>query len=71
MDYPRDSKLKPRMLSGPKQARTHLLGQARRLMDALKKVDKSGTGKVSRKIFAKALTEEGGLGKVGEMELTR
>ncbi|CAM9958340.1 unnamed protein product [Ascophyllum nodosum] len=53
------------------QARTHLLGQARRLMDALKKVDKSGTGKVSRKIFAKALTEEGGLGKVGEMELTR
>ena len=28
-------------------------------------------GKVSRRVFAKALEKEGGLGKVGEAELTR
>lgn len=48
--------------------------QVRRLSQALKAADKGTpvrSGKVSRKTFAKALAKEGGLGRVGEAELTR
>lgn len=55
----------------PVQARAQLLGQVRRLSEALKKADKPQMGRVTRKSFARALAKEGGLGKVGEAELTR
>lgn len=45
--------------------------QVRRLSDALKRADTRGSGRVSRKTFARALANEGGLGRVGEAELTR
>ncbi len=56
------------------QARTKLMKQVRRLSQALKAADKGTpvrSGKVSRKTFTKALAKEGGLGRVGEAELTR
>eukprot|EP00752_Nemacystus_decipiens_P018608 g16683.t1 len=57
------------------KARTKLLKQVRRLAQNLAAADKDKqhlhTGKVSRKTFAKALAKEGGLGRVGEAELTR
>lgn len=56
------------------QARTKLVQQVRRLSQALKAADKGTpvrSGRVSRKTFAKALAKEGGLGRVGEAELTR
>ncbi|CAM9166124.1 unnamed protein product [Scytosiphon promiscuus] len=60
-------------------ARTRLINQVRRLSQALKAADGGNSkgmppgrsGIVSRKTFAKALAREGGLGKVGEGELTR
>lgn len=68
----------------PRQARTRLINQVRRLSQALKAADSGNSsiantkgmppgrsGRVSRKTFAKALAREGGLGKVGEGELTR
>ncbi|CBJ27696.1 conserved unknown protein [Ectocarpus siliculosus] len=56
------------------RARTKLVQQVRRLSKALKAADKGTpvrSGRVSRKTFAKALAKEGGLGRVGEAELTR
>ncbi|CAB1105480.1 unnamed protein product [Ectocarpus sp. CCAP 1310/34] len=56
------------------RARAKLVQQARRLSQALKAADKGTpvrSGRVSRKTFAKALAKEGGLGRVGEAELTR
>lgn len=53
------------------QARAQLMSQVQSLVGALKKGDKLRTGKVSRRTFATALAKEGGLGKVGEEELTR
>ncbi|CAM9637203.1 unnamed protein product [Ectocarpus sp. 6 AP-2014] len=56
------------------RARTKLIQQVRRLSKALKAADKGTpvrSGRVSRKTFAKALAKEGGLGRVGEAELTR
>eukprot|EP00904_Undaria_pinnatifida_P010728 jgi/Undpi1/6786/HiC_scaffold_21.g09263.m1 len=53
------------------KARAKLLTQVRRLSDVLKFADKDRTGKATRRAFAKALEKEGGLGRVGEAELTR
>lgn len=56
------------------QARAKLVKQVQRLSRALKAADKggpAGAGRVSRKTFANALAREGGLGTVGEAELTR
>ncbi|CAM9290972.1 unnamed protein product [Ectocarpus fasciculatus] len=56
------------------RARTKLVQQVRRLSQVLKAADKGSpvrSGRVSRKTFAKALAKEGGLGRVGEAELTR
>ncbi|CAM9144546.1 unnamed protein product [Ectocarpus sp. 4 AP-2014] len=62
------------LIAEENRARTKLVQQARRLSQALKAADKGTpvrSGRVSRKTFAKALAKEGGLGRVGEAELTR
>lgn len=53
------------------QARDSLLRQVRRMSQTLRSEDKEKTGVVSRRIFARALTQEGGKGRLGEAELTR
>eukprot|EP00903_Cladosiphon_okamuranus_P005765 g5716.t1 len=66
---------KAELIAEGNKARTKLLKQVRRLAQALTAADKGKqilrTGRVSRKTFAKALAKEGGLGRVGEAELTR
>ena len=41
------------------------------MSDVLRMADPNKTGKASRRAFARALEKEGGLGKIGEAELTR